>query len=285
MHASGLPAKPVVLDLSCASCHRSLCFCACVDVGNGGVSCSGLLVWVASLCTVASTLGDRSRSSLTQLVVPSLYDVRDDLGGGVAFFLFYCPCRLFYAFFVTFQRRRVHRLASIPISPLQIHNNNPRVAAPPHLGITHYCGLPCRHNFDFFFVHVTPPLLPTSPVTLLFCLFLFPANIETQLLSKLIIPTTDFPFALRKPERRVSFALNCGSLSISPWVAIYSPPTVEEQIEEMSTLYLQNTVEVSHSSAQRLRTSSEQSSRARTVVACIYGSFSHLTSDGSAEVR
>lgn len=42
-----------------------------------------------------------------------------------------------------------------------------------------------------------------------------------QFLSKLIIPTTEYPFSLRQPEPRVSFALNCGSASGVLGISIY----------------------------------------------------------------
>ncbi|CAN0514762.1 unnamed protein product, partial [Ectocarpus sp. 8 AP-2014] len=42
-----------------------------------------------------------------------------------------------------------------------------------------------------------------------------------QFLSKLIIPTTEYPFSLRRAEPRVSFALNCGSVSGVPGILIY----------------------------------------------------------------
>ncbi|CAM9450871.1 unnamed protein product, partial [Sphacelaria rigidula] len=76
------------------------------------------------------------------------------------------------------------------------------------------------------------------------CILRAKSSLPKQFLSKLIIPTTDYPFALRQPEPRVSFALNCGSASAVPCVAIYRPATVEEQIEDMSTYYLQSTTEV-----------------------------------------
>ncbi|CAM9249016.1 unnamed protein product, partial [Hapterophycus canaliculatus] len=65
-----------------------------------------------------------------------------------------------------------------------------------------------------------------------------------QFLSKLIIPTTEYPFSLRQPEPRVSFALNCGSASGVPAIFIYRPDVVQEQLEDASTYYVQNVTEV-----------------------------------------
>eukprot|EP00903_Cladosiphon_okamuranus_P011548 g10871.t1 len=65
-----------------------------------------------------------------------------------------------------------------------------------------------------------------------------------QFLSKLIIPTTEYPFSLRQPEPRVSFALNCGSVSGVPGILIYRPESVYEQLDDASTYYVQRTSEV-----------------------------------------
>ncbi|CAM9992886.1 unnamed protein product, partial [Ectocarpus fasciculatus] len=65
-----------------------------------------------------------------------------------------------------------------------------------------------------------------------------------QFLSKLIIPTTEYPFSLRRAEPRVSFALNCGSVSGVPGILIYRPEDVHQQLEDASTYYVQTTTEV-----------------------------------------
>ncbi|CAM9748755.1 unnamed protein product [Ectocarpus fasciculatus] len=65
-----------------------------------------------------------------------------------------------------------------------------------------------------------------------------------QFLSKLIIPTTEYSFSLRRAEPRVSFALNCGSVSGVPGVLIYRPEDVHQQLEDASTYYVQTTTEV-----------------------------------------
>ncbi|CAM9706938.1 unnamed protein product [Choristocarpus tenellus] len=43
-----------------------------------------------------------------------------------------------------------------------------------------------------------------------------------QFISRLVIPTSEYSFALRRPDRRVNFALNCGSSSCPPGIAIYT---------------------------------------------------------------
>ncbi|CAM9243562.1 unnamed protein product, partial [Ectocarpus sp. 6 AP-2014] len=65
-----------------------------------------------------------------------------------------------------------------------------------------------------------------------------------QFLSKLIIPTTEYPFCLRRAEPRVSFALNCGSVSGVPGILIYRPGDVHQQLEDASAYYVQTTTEV-----------------------------------------
>ncbi|CAM9745133.1 unnamed protein product [Laminaria digitata] len=65
-----------------------------------------------------------------------------------------------------------------------------------------------------------------------------------QFLSKLIIPTAEYPFSLRKPEPRVSFALNCGSISGVPGVSIYRPEDMDRQLDDAAIYYVNTTTQV-----------------------------------------
>jgi hypothetical protein len=67
----------------------------------------------------------------------------------------------------------------------------------------------------------------------------------SQFLSRFILPKSQFRFALAKPDFRINFALNCGSLSIpSSSVPIYKPELIEEQLDFVSSAFLDGTVTI-----------------------------------------
>jgi Protein of unknown function, DUF547 len=63
-----------------------------------------------------------------------------------------------------------------------------------------------------------------------------------QFLSKFVLPSSSYPFALRHPDPRVNFALNCGSESGVQGITVYTAAAVDQQLDLMSMLYLQETV-------------------------------------------
>ncbi|CAM9822324.1 unnamed protein product [Phaeothamnion confervicola] len=65
-----------------------------------------------------------------------------------------------------------------------------------------------------------------------------------QFLSKFVVPTAEYSFALRRPEPRTNFVLNCGSVSGVPGVIVFRPDAVDAQLDQMSAYYLRETVEV-----------------------------------------
>lgn len=64
-----------------------------------------------------------------------------------------------------------------------------------------------------------------------------------NMMSRFIIPTARFPFTL-DPDYRISFALNVGSLSLPPSIAILSPESVDVQLENLARLFFDYTVRV-----------------------------------------
>ena len=68
----------------------------------------------------------------------------------------------------------------------------------------------------------------------------------SQFLSRFVIPKSQYRFALVRPNFRINFALNCGSLSIpSGAVPLYKPDIVHEQLDSVMRSFLHNTVFIS----------------------------------------
>mmetsp|Transcript_19914 Transcript_19914/g.47448 ORF Transcript_19914/g.47448 Transcript_19914/m.47448 type:complete len:444 (-) Transcript_19914:132-1463(-) len=68
---------------------------------------------------------------------------------------------------------------------------------------------------------------------------------SAQLISKLMLPTSKYSFALNQGDFRLNFVLNCGSLSNLPTVPIYRAETLNEQFDETCKRYLSETVSIS----------------------------------------
>lgn len=67
----------------------------------------------------------------------------------------------------------------------------------------------------------------------------------SQFLSRFVVPKSQYRFALTKPDLRINFALNCGSLSIpTNSVPIYTPTKLEEQLDNVTRAFLGGTVSV-----------------------------------------
>jgi hypothetical protein len=76
------------------------------------------------------------------------------------------------------------------------------------------------------------------------CIIRAGMNFPAQFLSKYVLPTSRYSFAMNISDPRVNFALNCGSLSNPPSVPIYHVDRLEEQLDLASVYYLQESVSV-----------------------------------------
>jgi len=68
---------------------------------------------------------------------------------------------------------------------------------------------------------------------------------STQLISKLVLPKSEYAFALRDGDYRLNFALNCGSFSNPPSVPIYRAETIDQQLDRACEQFLRGCVEIS----------------------------------------
>lgn len=67
----------------------------------------------------------------------------------------------------------------------------------------------------------------------------------SQFLSRFVLPKSYYHCALTKPDIRINFALNCGSLSIpTSSVPLYIPAQLEEQLERVTRAFLAGSVSV-----------------------------------------
>lgn len=60
----------------------------------------------------------------------------------------------------------------------------------------------------------------------------------SQFVSRFVLPKSQFTFALTKADYRINFALNCGSLSNPPFVPVYKPDTLDQQLDSTCKDYL-----------------------------------------------
>ncbi|GMH71831.1 hypothetical protein TL16_g05758 [Triparma laevis f. inornata] len=77
------------------------------------------------------------------------------------------------------------------------------------------------------------------------CIIRAGMNFPAQFLSKYVLPTSRYSFALNISDPRINFALNCGSLSNPPSVPIYYLDRLDQQLNLSSIYYLQESVTVS----------------------------------------
>lgn len=77
------------------------------------------------------------------------------------------------------------------------------------------------------------------------CIIRAGMNFPAQFLSKYVLPTSRYSFALSISDPRINFALNCGSLSNPPSVPIYYLDRLDQQLNLSSIYYLQESVTVS----------------------------------------
>ncbi len=63
-----------------------------------------------------------------------------------------------------------------------------------------------------------------------------------NILVKSFLPTTRFPFALNIQDYRLLWAINCGSLSNLPFLPIYDPATIHEQLDLVIQLSLEQQI-------------------------------------------
>ena len=63
-------------------------------------------------------------------------------------------------------------------------------------------------------------------------------------MSRYVLPTSRYSFALNISDPRINFALNCGSKSNPPSVPIYLVERLEQQLDLASVYYLQESVSV-----------------------------------------
>ena len=59
-----------------------------------------------------------------------------------------------------------------------------------------------------------------------------------------MLPSSTYDFALKKSEYRVNFALNCGSRSNPKCVPVFKPAILDQQLDEVTRLYLSAAVKI-----------------------------------------
>jgi hypothetical protein len=60
----------------------------------------------------------------------------------------------------------------------------------------------------------------------------------SQFMSRFVIPKSEYRMALTMTDFRINFALNPGSVSGPPVILVYSPESIDQQLDEASRLYL-----------------------------------------------
>jgi hypothetical protein len=64
----------------------------------------------------------------------------------------------------------------------------------------------------------------------------------SQFLSRFVLPKSVYDIAVTQSDYRVNFALNCGSRSNPKCVPVFRVPTLEQQLDEVSRLYLASAI-------------------------------------------
>ena len=78
-------------------------------------------------------------------------------------------------------------------------------------------------------------------------------SFPSQFISRFVLPKSQFRFALSKPDHRINFALNCGSMSNpSQSVPIFKPECLNQQLNHVSSAFLQTTVSVATRNAREI---------------------------------
>lgn len=76
------------------------------------------------------------------------------------------------------------------------------------------------------------------------CVIRAAMSYPSQIVSKFVLPKSAFSFALSRPDYRVNFALNCGSLSNPEFVPVYKAETLNEQLDQASRWYMKCAADV-----------------------------------------
>jgi len=74
----------------------------------------------------------------------------------------------------------------------------------------------------------------------------------TVFASKLVIPKSQYNFVSPQADYRINFALNCGSLSTPGCVPIYNGNSLEKQLDDSTTAYLEQAIKVKKKSNNSL---------------------------------
>ena len=70
------------------------------------------------------------------------------------------------------------------------------------------------------------------------CIIRAAMNYPSQFISKWVLPKSRYSFALTKPDYRINFALNSGSYSHPPFIPLYTPSRIHEQLDQSVRLVL-----------------------------------------------
>jgi len=67
----------------------------------------------------------------------------------------------------------------------------------------------------------------------------------SHFLSKMVLPRSEYNFALQEADFRLNFALNCGSVSNPPTVAVFIIKRLNDQLDLATKTYFENSVQIS----------------------------------------
>ncbi|CAB9531330.1 Protein of unknown function, DUF547 [Seminavis robusta] len=76
------------------------------------------------------------------------------------------------------------------------------------------------------------------------CILRSPMSYPTQFLSRFAIPKSSYSFALTRSDYRINFGLNCGSMSNPKCVPVFKVSSLNQQLNDVSRLYLAAAVKV-----------------------------------------
>jgi hypothetical protein len=84
------------------------------------------------------------------------------------------------------------------------------------------------------------------------CIIRAAMSYPTQFISRFVIPKSKYSFGLAKPDYRINFALNCGSVSNPAAVPIFDADDMDQQLEVVSRFFLDQQVTIKQRSAREI---------------------------------
>jgi len=72
----------------------------------------------------------------------------------------------------------------------------------------------------------------------------FCESINPSRYANVKVPSSVYTFAIKRIDHRLLFALNCGSLSLSPSIPIFEEDSIENQLESASFVFVNTAIKV-----------------------------------------